>query len=136
MKRRLAIVAPLAVLGIVGVLVLANASPAGNPWFPKCIFHELTGLHCPGCGITRALHAMLHGRFGEAFGQNPLVVLCLPFIAYGVVIEGAAWLWGERYRGPRVRWPRWAYWPLMVTVFGYWILRNVPVWPFTWLAPS
>lgn len=135
MKRRLAILVPLVILGIAGLVVLAGTNPSGNPWLPKCLFHELTGLHCPGCGITRALHAMFQGRFAEALGQNPLVVICLPLIAYGVVLEGAAWLWGERYQGPRVRWPRWAYWPLMITVFGYWILRNVPAWPFTLLAP-
>ncbi len=125
----------IAVLGAVGLVVLARIDPAGHPWFPKCFFYEATGLHCVGCGITRALHALLHFRFGEALSQNPLVVLCLPLIFYGVVIEVAAWVGGNRYKGPRVRWPGWAYWPLLITVFGYWFLRNVPVWPFTLLAP-
>lgn len=136
MKGRLAIVLLAAAAGFAGLLVLAGKNPSGHAWFPKCIFHEVTGLHCPGCGMTRATHAILHGRFAEAVSKNPLVVICLPLIAYGVVIETAAWVWGCRYRGPRVRWPRWAYWPLLLTIFGYWILRNVPVWPFTLLAPN
>ncbi len=93
MKRRLGILLALAVLGIAGVAVLAGTNPAGHPWFPKCVFHESTGFHCPGCGITRALHALLQGRFVEAFSQNPLVVLCLPFLLYGIVIEVAAYDW-------------------------------------------
>lgn len=135
MKHRLIILLLVVAAGAAGVLVLAGTNPSGHAWFPKCIFHELTGLHCPGCGVTRAMHAVLQGRFLEAVGQNPLVMLCLPLIAWGVAIEATAWVCGDRYRGPRVRWPRWAYWPLLVMIFGYWIMRNIPAWPFTLLAP-
>ena len=44
-----------------------------------CIFHELTGLLCPGCGITRCFISILHGDFVKAFHYNRLVFCMLPF---------------------------------------------------------
>lgn len=45
-----------------------------------CVFHELTGLYCPGCGITRCLFAILHGDLKTAFKYNQLVFIILPFM--------------------------------------------------------
>ena len=40
--------------------------PSHDVWLPRCPFHALTGWDCPACGGQRALHSLLHGRFGEA----------------------------------------------------------------------
>jgi hypothetical protein len=47
------------------------------PW-PVCIFHELTGLPCVTCGMTRCGIQFFHGHFFAALKWNPLVfaVLC------------------------------------------------------------
>src|SRR5687768_13125243 len=59
----------------VGVVLLASIpSVAGVKWLPPCVFHELTGLHCPGCGSTRALHAIAHGDLLRALGCNIMLV--------------------------------------------------------------
>lgn len=129
------VVLALAICGIAGLAWLAGNNPVGNPYLPKCLFHEVTGWHCAGCGMTRAVHALMQFRIAEAFRQNPLVVLCLPLLAYGVAVELAAWVLGDRYRGPRIRLPGWAYGLLIGGILSYWVLRNVPVWPFTLLAP-
>ena len=63
------------------------------------------------------------------------MVAALPLILLGVVIESLAWIMGEGYRGPRVRLPAWAHWVLLTTILGYWVLRNIPAWPFSLLAP-
>lgn len=49
----------------------------GLPW-PRCVFHELTGLPCLTCGATRSVIEFLHGRFVGALKWNPAVfaVLC------------------------------------------------------------
>jgi Protein of unknown function (DUF2752) len=79
--RRLAPLAGLA-LTTLGVVVLSKLDPVSVPLFPKCLFHLLTGLHCPGCGSARAAHALLHGDVGGALRQNAVLVTAAPFLAY------------------------------------------------------
>jgi len=116
-----------------GVWLLRTFDPnaAGSP-FPPCMFHELTGFYCIGCGLTRALHALVHGDLRGALAMNPLGVLMLPLMALMV-----AWAKGWQPRVLR---------PLMDVVMepklwlwllpGYWIARNLPWFPFTLLAPG
>ena len=55
------------VVGIAGgVVLLYVAAPTPDSYFPRCLFHMLTGLHCPGCGSTRCLHALVHGDLPQA----------------------------------------------------------------------
>jgi Protein of unknown function (DUF2752) len=44
----------------------------GLPW-PRCVFHDLTGLPCLTCGMTRSAIQFFHGHFVAAFKWNPLV---------------------------------------------------------------
>jgi hypothetical protein len=37
-----------------------------------CFIKNLTGVACPSCGSTRAIHAILQGDFWYAFQINPL----------------------------------------------------------------
>ena len=54
--------------------------------FPRCAWHVLTGWPCPGCGTTRAVLALLHGRPGLAFANNPLAAGgTIAFVTCGVV---------------------------------------------------
>src|SRR6266699_3615447 len=57
-------------LGSLGVAVLWFA--LGLPW-PRCVFHELTGLPCVTCGMTRSAIQFFHGHFVAALRWNPLV---------------------------------------------------------------
>jgi hypothetical protein len=68
----------LAVIVILGLLYWIN--PTESAFAPKCIFHSLTGLSCPGCGMQRFLHAFLHGRFAEAISYNYLLAILVPYI--------------------------------------------------------
>ena len=48
----------------------------GLPW-PRCVFHELTGLPCVTCGMTRCAIQLFHGHFLAALKWNPLVFAAL-----------------------------------------------------------
>lgn len=125
--------AGLAIAGSVGLWLFRSFDPnaAGN-LFPKCIFHSLTGYLCIGCGITRAMHALAHGDLLHAFSMNPLVVMLL---ALSPILLGWYWGWRPRAFAPLVRTlgdPR--LW--LVLLPTYWIARNLPWWPFAWLAPG
>lgn len=52
---------------------------------PKCPFRLLTGWQCPACGNQRALHALLHARWADAFAFNPFLILSLPYLVLLVV---------------------------------------------------
>ncbi|MFA6566892.1 MAG: DUF2752 domain-containing protein [Victivallales bacterium] len=54
--------------------------PAGK--YLGCYFRKITGLDCPGCGLTRGFIALCHGNFAEAFRVNALTYLVAPFFAY------------------------------------------------------
>lgn len=49
-----------------------------------CIFKKLTGLSCPGCGMTRAWLSFLKGDIKMALYYHPLfwMVAVLPFMAF------------------------------------------------------
>jgi hypothetical protein len=86
---------------LIGWAVLASGLPT-----PRCMWHELTGLPCPGCGGTRCLRHLLSGRLSAAFAMNPLVFLGLASVAlydvYAAVVLA--------FRLPRLRIesvPRW-----------------------------
>jgi hypothetical protein len=52
---------------------------------PKCPFKLITGLSCPGCGIQRAIHAILHGHVVEAIQYNYYFLYSGPYAALFVV---------------------------------------------------
>src|SRR5471032_2517827 len=56
-------------------------NPSTHGFYPVCLFHQLTGLNCPGCGATRALFALLHGQFLLALKDNALFIFALAALA-------------------------------------------------------
>lgn len=51
----------------------------------KCVFRTLTGVPCPGCGMTRAMISVLKFEFSDAFYYHPL--FCVPplMLVVGIV---------------------------------------------------
>ncbi len=52
----------------------------GGGLVPACPLKELTGLDCPGCGGTRAVHALVHGDLGTALDHNVLLTILVPLL--------------------------------------------------------
>lgn len=127
----------MVVLGLCIALLLAFALYRLGPsarWFPGCLLHKLTGLDCPGCGMTRAVHATLHGRLGEAFRFNPVGMVLLPAALIGLGLELLGWVRGKPLPLQFRAGGRWGWW-IVGGLLVFWILRNIPTWPFTLLAP-
>jgi hypothetical protein len=113
-------------------VALAVVDPTNGP--PVCPFRALTGLDCPGCGGTRAAHQLFTGNPAAAVDLNILAVLAMPFILWGLFVSLTAMLGGPRWRGISLssHWTRVA----LVAVAGFWVLRNLPFAPFSWLGTS
>lgn len=43
-----------------------------------CPFNRLTGLKCPGCGVTRMIFSLLRLDFKTAFLYNPVIFCLIP----------------------------------------------------------
>jgi hypothetical protein len=122
-----AVVGATAVLALLGVLMLRVFQPE-SLW--PCVFHAVTGLHCPGCGLTRMLHALVHGDVARAWSMNPLAMVALPLLA---AMLAQWWLarpllpsWLSRFAHDGRAW--------IVALIAFGVLRNLPM--FAWMAPG
>lgn len=119
---------------LVAAVMLRVFDPATSGVFPPCPVHYLTGWYCPGCGSLRALHQLLHGNLQAAWAMNPLTILLLPFISYGLASHALA---AVRGRGlPRLFMPASCIQALGIVIVLFGIVRNLPFHPFNLLAPG
>ena len=120
-------------LGIVGITFLYIFNPSESNFGVSCLFHSLTGFHCPGCGSSRALHQLLHGHLATAFGLNALMVLSLPFLGYSFLSYIVNPM--SRRALPNIFVPAILIWVLLGGILLFSVLRNIPFYPFSLLAP-
>jgi len=86
---------------VAGLFVLADLVH-----FPLCPLASSFGVPCPGCGLTRATLALLHGDVRAALHFHPLVFLLAPLFV-GFVGSAALELLRDPTKPrppPRVRW--------------------------------
>lgn len=102
----------MAVVAAAGAYVLYTYPPATTRFYPQCVFHALTGLDCPGCGTTRALHHLLHGRIGDAFAMNALLFAIIPV---GLLLAVR----------PALLRTAWFAWGSFAVLMGWWVGRNL-----------
>ena len=123
-----AIVLGATALGAGAVLYFFNPSTHG--FYPICLFHNLTGLNCPGCGGTRSAYALLHGNVALALKDNALFVVLLA----AAVLRGI-WFAARTIRrqpvGPFV--PVGVLWAALAMAAVFTVLRNLPA--FAFLSP-
>ena len=118
----------VAFLALGGILYFFN--PSTHHFYPECQFHRLTGLNCPGCGMTRAVYALLHGEFATAMRDNALLVGVLVWL-----FARAAWFKlnerrgrqnGEFFQTKQLG-------IMLVIAMAFTVLRNLPA--FAFLSP-
>ena len=108
--------------------------PAVNNWFPPCPFYRVTGYFCPGCGSQRAFHSLLHLDLPSVFRNNFLFLPALLLIGYHYMYPYANRLPGIRL--PDLLFRRATPWILLFIIILFWILRNIPAFPFYLLTPE
>lgn len=73
----------LQTVALLGLGAIATASIA-----PGCVFHHLTGLHCPFCGMLRAGQSLCTGKIEESLTFNPLLLPTVAVIVVAIVSRG------------------------------------------------
>jgi len=126
--RNLAIATMVWFTIVIGSLVLLFFNPTTTGFFPVCPFRALTGLQCPGCGSTRACYQLMHLHPIAAFKLNPLMMLTLPFILYGLAGFTKSAVTGKPQR--RIFIPSIYLWAWLAVVIFFWVFRNTPWYPF------
>lgn len=111
---------------VVGAHVAAAAffsqhNPYSSEIFPECIWRQITGWECPGCGGTRALYSLFRGDVIASLTMNPLILASYA-AALLIGFQAIAGAIGQR----TVRWPNWLATLLIVTAAAYsGIIRNL-----------
>lgn len=95
-------------------------------FFIPCIFHEITKLYCPGCGITRMFFSIFKLEFYQAFRYNILVFILLIF---SIIYFFIKYIYFQKYKKTITINNKIIYIILIITIiFG--ILRNIPLFDF------
>ncbi|CAN5804761.1 hypothetical protein BH24ACI1_BH24ACI1_28930 [soil metagenome] len=130
--ERILAVAGIAAIGA-GAFIVAYFNPTTAGFFPVCPLYYLTGIHCPGCGLTRGFHALFHGDVLTALHFNallPAYALVFGFMLVSMILvavrgRGLSW----RIVSPS------AMYGFLILAAVFFVLRNLPFYPFTLLAP-
>ncbi len=94
-----------------------------------CIFYEVTGLYCPGCGITRLCVSLFEGDLYQAFRYNPIIFIDVPIIFILFVLDI---LLKDKKIIKKITNVLIIILIVITVIFG--VLRNIPA--FSFLAPT
>lgn len=94
-----------------------------------CVFYEITGLYCPGCGITRSILSLIDGDIYQAFRYNPIIFIDIPLIMITSIID---FIYKDNKKVKKVTNVIYIMLLIITLVFG--VLRNIPY--FSFLAPT
>ncbi|MCU1432154.1 MAG: hypothetical protein JWP95_1259 [Actinotalea sp.] len=113
-------------------IVVASVDPNEPGHYPTCPVLALTGFYCTGCGVLRAVHAVLHGDLAGGWAMNPAAFFVLPV----VVASWVAWTIRAATGRPR-SWlaPPWAVYTGVGALAAFTVARNLPLLA-PWLAPG
>ena len=116
------------------LFLLWNFDPGTAGFFPPCIFNKATDLYCPGCGATRACDALVEGKINQAFGYNPLFIVCFPFAL--LFLARSVWLGVVKNKHLEVpqRLSKYLL-ALAIVTIAFGVVRNLPFGELAWMRP-
>lgn len=89
-----------------------------------CPLQHFTGIPCPGCGMSRALCALLRLDFGAALRWHPMIYVLPPVVLY--TLFGKKPLLGSKTRERVLLWGTLGLWAAV------WIVRLIVHDPLVW----
>jgi hypothetical protein len=122
-KRTLYIL--ITILFVVVIFIYKIFDPIEYDIFPKCPFLVLTGYQCAGCGSQRAIHALLNLNINEAWHQNALLVLSLPYILIGLIYNFIPQPTESMLYWRKILFGQKAIIVVMILIVCFWIGRNM-----------
>ena len=104
------------------------------PWLsermPSCLFHEKTGLFCPGCGATRSALDLSNGDWFGAMRNNVLFISSLGLSGVWILVSAVSEKFPEVKKLRVFRFRLWFLWWILATLITFTLLRNIPVMDF------
>ncbi|MGI8469126.1 MAG: DUF2752 domain-containing protein [Pyrinomonadaceae bacterium] len=116
----------------IGSFAVGYFNPVTAGFFPQCPFHALTGMNCPGCGLTRGFHALFQGDVLGALHYNlllPIYAFIFGYLFVSLILTAV--------RGCGLSWKifhPWMAWGFFALLLSFAVLRNLPFYPFNLLA--
>ena len=116
------------ILAIVTILVFIK-----NFIFPEvviievmrpCYIHQLTGLFCPGCGGSRSVAALLHGRFLVCGVNYPLVAYAVIMYLWFMISQTIQCISKNRCK-IGLRWRNSYLWIALGILIAHFVLKNI-----------
>jgi hypothetical protein len=105
-----------------GLAVVYRFAPTEYSFYPRCPIYLTTHWLCPGCGSTRALHALLHLQIQSALHYNALFTTLFPFVCLWIGFIAYRILRYDQF--PNLAFPRSLGICLAVTVVLFTVARN------------
>lgn len=97
-----------------------------------CIFHKITKLYCPGCGITRAIFYLMKLDIKKSLQCNILLYILSPFLLIYTYNYIKIWL-NETKKDPSKIISKKIWYSLLLITLLFGIVRNIEY--FSWLRP-
>jgi hypothetical protein len=90
-----------------------------------CAYQQLTGQHCPGCGLTRCFVALAHGDAAGAWSYNAVGVVFFFVVLFQIPYRALQiWRLGRGRTALRLCGELWVIWPFLIALLTQWVIRS------------
>lgn len=97
-------------------------------WGIPCIFYKMTGMLCPGCGVSRMLISLIQLDFVTAAKYNLLLFCLLPFGIFLLIWKSVSYV--KNGTGEITKMEKIIYVIAFVLAVVFTVLRNLGTIPF------